>query len=136
LRGPSGSWRSVAVWAVLILIATTVPLTDLAFRARALWLDKLVHGGLYLILGWLVGAALCAMGRRGSAAWTTGLFALVMFAALDEAHQYWLPGRVASVGDWAADALGATIGLTAGMILWNVLQPPRRKGLADNREEF
>ena len=51
MRGPSGSWRSVAAWAVLILVATTVPVADLVTRAPALWLDKFVHGGLYLVLG-------------------------------------------------------------------------------------
>jgi len=135
LRRPSGSWRSVAAWAVLILIATTVPLTDLAIRAPAWWLDKLVHGGLYLVLGWLVGAALCAIGRRGVAGWGIALLALAAFAFLDEAHQHWLPGRVASLGDWAADVVGATIGLTMGMILWNVLKPLKRQERAANREE-
>lgn len=136
MRGPSGSWRSVAAWAVLILVATTVPVTNLVVRAPALWLDKLVHGGLYLVLGWLVGAALCAMGRRGVGAWFIGLLALAAFALLDEAHQQWLPTRVASAGDWAADVAGATIGLTAGMILWNVLKPPKRQGSAEDREEL
>ena len=135
MRGPSGSWRSVAVWAVLILVATTVPVTNLMVRAPALWLDKFVHGGLYLVLGWLVGAALCAMGRRGVGAWFYGLLALATFAFLDEAHQRWLPTRVASPGDWAADVAGATIGLTLGMILWNVLQPRERPERAANGEE-
>lgn len=126
MRGPSGSWRTVGAWAALILIATTVPVTELAFRAPARWLDKLVHGTLYLVLGWLVGAALCATGRRSVPAWAFGLVALAFFALLDEAHQLWLPGRVASLGDWAADVLGATMGLTVGMILWRVLQPPKR----------
>ena len=136
MRGPSGSWRSVAAWAVLILVATTVPVADLVTRAPALWLDKFVHGGLYLVLGWLVGAALCAMGRRGVAAWLVGLLGLAGFALLDEVHQRWLPGRVASLGDWAADVAGATVGLTLGMILWNVLQPPKRPGRVTNREEL
>jgi len=136
LRGPSGSWRSVAVWAVLILVATTVPVTDFVTRVPALWLDKFVHGGLYLVLGWLVGAALCAMGRRGFAAWLVGLLALAAFALLDEVHQRWLPGRVTSLGDWAADVAGATIGLTLGMILWNVLQPPKRPESVTSQEEL
>jgi VanZ family protein len=99
-------------------------------------LDKLVHGGLYLVLGWLVGAALCATGRRRVTDWLVGLLALAVFALLDEAHQRWVPGRVASLGDWAADMAGATIGLTLGMILWNVLQPPTRPEPVTNREEL
>jgi VanZ family protein len=135
LRGPSGSWRSVAAWAVLILVATTVRVGDFVTWAPTLWLDKFVHGGLYLVLGWLVGAALCATGRRGTTAWLVGLLALAAFAFLDEAHQQWLPTRVASRGDWAADVAGATIGLTLGMILWNVLQLRERPERAANGEE-
>ena len=126
----------MAAWAVLILVATTVPVTDLVTRAPTLWFDKFVHGGLYLVLGWLVGAALCAAGRRGVTAWLVALPALAVFAFLDEAHQQWLPGRVTSLGDWAADVAGATIGLTLGMILWNVLQPPKRPERATNGEEL
>jgi VanZ family protein len=126
----------VAAWAVLILVATTVPVTDLVTRAPTLWFDKFVHGGLYLVLGWLVGAALCAAGRRGVTAWLVALPALAVFAFLDEAHQQWLPGRVTSLGDWAADVAGATIGLTLGMILWNVLKPPKRPERVTNGEEL
>ncbi len=135
MRGPSGSWRSVAVWAVLILIATTISLPDVAFRVPAPGLDKLVHGSMYFVLGWLVGAALCAMGRRGVMAVGLALLSLAVFALLDEAHQQWLPGRVPSLGDWTADVIGATIGLTAGMMLWNVLQAPKRRSAAQDREE-
>ena len=120
----SGSWRSVAAWAVLILIATTVPLTDVVIRAPVSWLDKLVHGVLYLVLGWLVGRELCASGRRGVGAGMLALVALAVFAGLDEWHQRWLPGRVVSVGDWSADMAGATIGLAAAMIMWKALRPP------------
>jgi len=118
LRRLTGSWRSVVAWAALILIATTVPLTDIASRAPVPWLDKLVHGALYLVLGWLVGAALCATGRRSIGARASAVLALSVFALLDEVHQLWLPGRVTSLEDWAADVVGATIGLTVGMILW------------------
>jgi len=116
----------------LILIATTVPLTDLTLRAPVPWLDKLVHGALYLVLGWLVGAALCATGRCGVRARMTALMALSMFALLDEVHQRWLPGRVASPGDWAADVVGATIGLAVGMILWKCAPATEAEG--DSRQ--
>jgi len=125
LRIPSGSWRSVVAWALLILIATTVPLRDLAIRASAWWLDDLVHGVLYLVLGWLVGMALGATGRRTVAAGAMALVALALFAMVDELHQRWVPGRVPSVGDWWADVAGATTGLLAAMILWSALQPRR-----------
>jgi VanZ family protein len=138
LRRPAGSWRSVAAWAALILIATTVPLTDIALRATVPWLDKLVHGTLYLVLGWLVGAALCATGRRSVGARASALLALSVFALLDEVHQRWLPGRVASLDDWAADVIGATIGLAVGMILWKCAPATEAESASrqGNREEI
>lgn len=138
MRRPAGSWRSVAAWAALILIATTVPLTDIASRAAVPWLDKLVHGTLYLTLGWLVGAALCATGRRSVGARASALLALSVFALLDEVHQRWLPGRVASLDDWAADVIGATIGLAVGMILWKCAPATEAESASrqGNREEI
>ena len=116
----------MAAWGFLILIATTIPLADVVIRAPVSWLDKLVHGALYLVLGWLVGLALCASGRRSFGAGMLAVVALAVFALLDEWHQRWLPGRVPNVGDWSADIVGATIGLAAGMIMWNALRPPVR----------
>jgi VanZ family protein len=136
LRRLSGSWRPVAAWAVLILIATTVPLTDVVMRAPVSWLDKLVHGALYLVLGWLVGRELCASGRRSVGAGMLAVAALALFSLLDEWHQRWLPGRVASVGDWSADIAGATIGLIVSMIMWNALRPPARREREVDREEL
>jgi len=122
LRRVSGSWRSVTAWAVLILVATTIPVADLADRLPVPWLDKLVHGGLYFVLGWLAGAALGAAGRRSIGAWLAGWLGLAVFGALDELHQLWIPGRITSVGDWSADLVGATLGLVAGMLFWNAHQ--------------
>jgi VanZ family protein len=124
----------VVAWAALILVATTVPPGDIAARLPVAWLDKLVHGGLYMVLGWLVGIALCAAGRRTTGTWALAILALATFGLLDEAHQRWVPGRVASLGDWTADVIGATIGLAAGMILWNVLWPQKGAEHSDNQE--
>jgi VanZ family protein len=109
----------VAAWAALILVATTVHVPDVVLRTPVSWLDKLAHGTLYLVLGWLTGAAMCAAGRCTARAGFVALAVAAAFAALDEAHQAWLPGRVPSVGDWAADVIGATIGLAVGIWVWS-----------------
>jgi len=119
LRRLAGSWWSVAAWAALILVATTVHVPDVVLRAPVSWLDKLAHGTLYLVLGWLTGEAMCAAGRCTARAGLVALAVASAFAALDEAHQAWLPGRVPSVGDWAADVIGATIGLAVGIWVWS-----------------
>ncbi|MCL7972892.1 MAG: VanZ family protein [marine benthic group bacterium] len=113
------------VWAALILVATTIPLADTALRTSIPWADKAVHLVLYLVLGGLVGAALSAGGHTSAGAWAAALLGLLVFAAMDEAHQHWLPHRVASVSDWIADVVGATVGLAAGMLLGTDTRPPR-----------
>jgi VanZ family protein len=92
-------------------------MAGLVRRAHPWWLDKAVHAALYAVLGWLVAAAMWVSGRRGIKELAFGLAAIFAYAALDEVHQMWLPGRVATVTDWLADAAGATIGLVAGMVL-------------------
>lgn len=71
--------------------------------------DKIVHFGMYGVLGFLVTRALVR--PRTSVDLLAALAWMTVFAMLDEVHQFWIPGRDASVGDWTADILGATVGL-------------------------
>ncbi len=112
---PPGSWKRVAIWAIIILIATSVPVVEITRSVPVPWMDKLVHGAMYAVLGWLVGSALWVSGRRGPLAIGVALVAIAAFAAGDELHQHWLPGRAPMIGDWIADVIGATVGLSAGM---------------------
>lgn len=105
------------MWGVLILIATSVRLSDPALRSSVPWLDKAVHGALYGVFGWLVGIALAGTRWTASRVVIVGLAGLAGFAAVDEAHQLWLPGRVTSIADWMADVAGALTGLTGAVWL-------------------
>lgn len=76
-------------------------------------LDKLLHALAYCLL--TLG---CALWVR--ATWwhkhpwlTRGLLAAVVlgYAAIDEVHQLFVPGRSASILDWLADALGAAVAI-------------------------
>jgi VanZ family protein len=118
VRAGSGTWKWVVAWAIIILIATSVPVVELARRGPPPWLDETVHFTLYAVLGWLVGVALSASGRRGYWTFVLALASIAAFGALDELHQRWLPGRVPTASDWAFDLAGATIGLVAGMIIF------------------
>ncbi len=69
--------------------------------------DKLAHAALFALLGMLLVVA--TAGRR---AWLA-LAALIAVAVADELVQTTLPGRVVSVGDLAADAIGAAAGVLA-----------------------
>lgn len=72
--------------------------------------DKTLHLAAYGLLGLFVAATLAATGRwsRASAGWW--LFALAVFAALDELTQP-LFGRIAEPLDWVYDVLGIAAGI-------------------------
>ena len=69
--------------------------------------DKLVHAGTYCL------ALLWAAGALRPTFWHCLLVALTGLAVggLQEWHQSYLPGRVASLDDWLADLAGVLLGL-------------------------
>ena len=72
--------------------------------------DKAMHFGLYAVLGALAALAVDpARDRRRRGLLV--LVAIAAFAAVDEWHQRFIPGRSADAADWIADVVGATCGL-------------------------
>jgi VanZ family protein len=89
----------------VILTATSLPGDALRAAPTFPGADKVVHVFMYGVLGWLAASA-GATSRRPVpvvALW----FGIALFAAADEWHQRWIPGRSADWADWVADALGA-----------------------------
>lgn len=79
------------------------------------WADFLVKKG-----GHMAGYALLALsfrhalnGRKRST-WLLAWALAVLYALSDEFHQFFVPGRNASLVDVGIDALGAAVGLLAG----------------------
>lgn len=101
---------AVLGWAVVILVGTSIPGSDLprAFPHA----DKLVHLSMYAVLGYLTGRA-AIDGRRAArrARSVAALAAIAVFAAFDEWHQDFVPQRSSDPLDWLADIVGATAGL-------------------------
>jgi VanZ family protein len=100
-------WLPVALWVAVILTATSIP----AGRSSTLGgADKLAHFTLYFVLGLLTARA-----RPGTppARLAMTVVAIALFAAVDEWHQRFIPGRSVEVADWVADVLGASAGIAA-----------------------
>jgi VanZ family protein len=74
--------------------------------------DKLVHATLYGTLGFLAARALAAgVGGLAARRLAVAAAAIAAFAAFDEWHQDFVPGRSSDRLDWLADVVGATAGL-------------------------
>ncbi len=102
-------WLPTLLWAVAIFLVSSIPSLDMAIT-RLGGCDKIAHFVEYSILGW----ALHYWSRNGSPRFLAGG---IVFAAFDEFHQRYVPGRAMSFGDFVADAAGITAGfLIAGAI--------------------
>ncbi len=125
-------WGPSLLWGATILLLTSIPGRAIPAAPVIPGLDKVVHLGLYATFGWLVGGALLLSldgapraepGARGALAWAMG--ALALFAAADEWHQQFIPGRGADVLDWTADVAGAALALAARQTLTSTARARR-----------
>lgn len=99
------------VFALLVLAVSSLPGSRLP-NLGGHGIDKLLHFLQYAVLGYLVSRGWGpgrAAGYQRVRDWLPALF-LVLFAAADEFHQHWIPGRSVEFWDWGADAAGVLVG--------------------------
>ncbi|MFH2055866.1 MAG: VanZ family protein [bacterium] len=99
----------------LSLWSKTSPPIDLGVE----WEDKIYHFFEYLCFGILIFRAFPRVWqaqRRQLLLFGMSVFGLV-YAAIDEIVQYFVPGRDSAIGDWAADAAGYLLAALL-MITW------------------
>jgi VanZ family protein len=116
----ASAWLPVVVWAGLIFALSSIPDLGTGLGGWDLVLRKAAHVVEYAVLGALLFRALSSAGqplRNGSAgtwAWMLG----AAYAASDELHQHFVPGRQASALDLAIDAVGVAVGVLAARLAW------------------
>ena len=84
--------------------------------------DKLIHAVEYLPVGFLLTGWLANWKRspRSRVVFVVVVFVMVLvLGALDETHQFFVPGRTSSPGDILADVIGGTLGAIIGLIVFN-----------------
>ena len=105
--------KLAAAWALLIFVLSSIP--GAAFpHSKLLSYDKLIHAGVYSILG---AFTFLALPRR----WSPKASVLVLIAGAittlygmtDEFHQLFVPGRAADWRDVLADCVGGFVGAIA-----------------------
>jgi VanZ family protein len=75
--------------------------------------DKLLHSGGYAVLGVFYAVALARQRMRFGPALVLAIALTSGYAASDEFHQSFVPGRNSDVRDWIADTIGGSAGAAA-----------------------
>jgi VanZ family protein len=96
-------WLPVAAWAALIFVLSSIPSLSTGLGTWDLVLRKASHVTEYAILGALL---MRALDRPGVAAALA-----IAYAATDELHQHFVPGRAGTLVDVAVDAVGVLLGV-------------------------
>lgn len=105
MNGRLGRWIPALLWAATVFwLSSRSRLVELPY---ALGWDKLQHCAAYAVGG---AAFAHAVGMRGRGPWAAVALA-VLYGALDELHQWFVPGRNSDARDWLADAVGALAGV-------------------------
>lgn len=96
-----------------------IKLPDVGF----VYTDKLLHMGAFVIYGMSLQVALIANMQKSSSKKIRFFVLLIaaIFAASDEIHQSFVPGRSADILDWLADVLGVCISLLFYNLINNIL---------------
>ena len=87
--------------------------------------DKLHHVAAFAVIAVAAGlwASPAFWKRRPFLALLLTMLAGSAYGAIDEFHQYFVPGRDCNVWDWLADTIGAFLGALAMMLFMRRLQP-------------
>ncbi|MBD3234894.1 MAG: hypothetical protein GF315_14315 [candidate division Zixibacteria bacterium] len=82
--------------------------------------DKVMHVGAYFVFGifWYKAFAAIKTNMRIPVIWIVFVYGMI-FAAIDEFHQYFVPNREMEFLDFAADVLGIALAIIL-VRLWNV----------------
>ena len=99
-------WGPVLAWAALIFTLSSIPGLGTGLGGWDVVLRKLAHAAEYAVLGLLL---VRAIGH----AWLSVALGIA-YAASDELHQHFVPGREGALLDVLVDS----VGVVAGVLVW------------------
>ena len=111
----SGS-LSKKVTKFIVNVVSKIKTMDMATQIR--WIEKLhpiirklAHFGVYTVVGFSVMGFMCTFDMRNIFKLLISFAVGVTYAVTDELHQYFIPGRNASIIDVGIDSLGVLTGI-------------------------
>lgn len=100
----------------IVKVVSKVKTMDMATQLR--WIEKLhpiirkfAHFGVYTVVGFSVMGFMCTYDMRNIFKLLISFAVGVTYAVSDEVHQYFIPGRNASIVDVGIDSLGVLTGI-------------------------
>ncbi len=106
-------WGPVILWAGVIFFISALPdQRTVGSELPELMIRKFAHLFEYGLLAYLLARALAGTGWPVQRVLWVGLLLCVLYAASDEWHQTFVPGRYGKVRDVALDSLGAALVLS------------------------
>ena len=103
-------WLPPFIWAALIFFLSSLP--GSAFPSSPFFsADKVIHLGIYAVLGYLVGRALGCYGHPRRVLTVLACCICILYGVSDEFHQSFVPDRSPSLTDIAADIVGSFLGI-------------------------
>lgn len=93
------------------------PVRTRLLRGAGHYVRKVAHLMIYALLGILSLIALWQLPVSKRKAWYLALLVCVLYAMIDEWHQYYIQGRGAQWSDVLLDSLGSFIGIGAACLL-------------------
>jgi VanZ family protein len=119
----------LGIYWFILLILTTLPGKDLPKTGVN---DKIEHFSAYFFLSILLSLTLLLQNKyykmKKYFAAVSG-FIIGLYAALDEIHQLFVPGRDCDILDWTADMVGACIGIFLIIFLIKIFQYQQKSQL-------
>jgi VanZ family protein len=118
-------YRAALAYASLIFLLSSIPTLkspDIGISFE----DKIYHAIEYAVFGFLLQRGADATGRRSAKLFLLVFAAGVCYAATDEIHQWFVPGRQCDFFDFLSDAAG----VLAGQAVFSIasgLKTPRKK---------
>ena len=100
-------WLPPLIWAGVILFGTSLPQDAVPVQTSNI--DKFLHFTIYTVFAFLLTRQISEDTSRGRAVFGAVIIAAA-FAAADEWHQRFIPGRFPEFADWLADVAGAILG--------------------------
>ena len=89
---------------------------------------KCAHMGVYAVLGIFVSLFMSTFALGSAKQFIIALALCVIYAASDEIHQYFVPGRSCEIRDVCIDSLGALVGITLCRLIFYVNKRKVRHG--------